>query len=55
VAGNPNTPVDVLRELSQNSDRKSFENVWVRRVLVENPNTPIDVLRELKTLQYPEI
>ena len=41
VAGNSNTPVDVLTELAKDSD-------WYIRCLVaRNPNTPVDVLTEL--------
>ena len=41
VAGNPNTPADVLTELAKDSD-------WHVRISVAgNPNTPADVLTEL--------
>ena len=41
VAGNPNTPADVLTELAKDS------NWYVRRYAAGNPNTPVDVLAEL--------
>jgi len=41
LARDPNTPVDVLRELSKNI------NWLVRLHVVKNPSTPIDVLRAL--------
>ena len=41
VAGNPNTPVDVLTELAKDSDCD------VRRNVARNPNTPAGVLTEL--------
>ena len=41
VAGNPNTPADVLTELAKDSD-------WcVRYFAAGNPATPADVLTEL--------
>jgi len=41
LAENPNTPLDLLRELAKDKD-------WeVRWRVAENPNTPVDVLREL--------
>ena len=41
VAGNPNTPADVLTELAKDSDCD------VRSNAAGNPNTPVDVLTEL--------
>jgi hypothetical protein len=41
VAGNPNTPADVLTELAKDSDW------YVRRYAAGNPNIPADVLTEL--------
>lgn len=41
VAGNSNTPVDVLTELAKDSDYD------VRVSVAENPSTPVDVLMEL--------
>ena len=41
VAGNPNTPADVLTELSKDSD------YIVRCLVAKNPNTPTGVLTEL--------
>ena len=41
AAENPNTPADVLTELTKDSD------FGVRRNAVGNPNTPVDVLTEL--------
>ena len=41
AAGNPNTPVDTLVELSKDSDCD------VRRSAAGNPNTPVDTLVEL--------
>ena len=41
VAGNPNTPADVLTELAKDSDCD------VRYFAAGNPNTPADVLTEL--------
>jgi len=41
VAGNPNTPRQVLMRLADDA------NVSVRRAVGENPRTPIDVLKKL--------
>jgi len=41
LAENPNTPVDVLRDLATEEDG------WIRRYVATNPSTPLDVLRDL--------
>jgi hypothetical protein len=41
VAKNPQTPVDLLRELSELDDRLTY------KALVTNPSTPLDILFEL--------
>ena len=41
LAQNPNTPIEVLIELSKDKDW------YVRSAIAQNPNTPIEVLVEL--------
>jgi len=41
LAKDPNTPVDVLRELVKKS------SYWIRSNVASNPTTPLDILREL--------
>ena len=49
AACNPNTPAEVLRELSKDED-------WnVRRHAAGNPNTPAEVLRELAKDSYDAV
>jgi hypothetical protein len=47
VAKNPNTPVEVLKELAKDEDYR------VRQEVARNPNTPAEVLKELaKDINY---
>lgn len=41
IAANPNTPEEIVRQLSQTEDP------WVLKGLASNPKTPVDVLRRL--------
>jgi len=49
IAGNPNAPADVLRQLARNEDHE------VRRFVGVNDNTPVDSLRELATDEDTEV
>ncbi len=49
VAGNPNTPGQVLGRLSEDS------NPLIRQRIAENPNSPIDVLRKLAGDVHSEV
>lgn len=40
IALNPNTPTDILRDLSSGTEH-------VRQAVAENPNTPLDVMENL--------
>lgn len=48
-AGNPETPVEVLRTLINGADRT------VRRRLAENPRTPEDLLHQLASDEDPDV
>lgn len=48
-AGNPETPVEVLRTLIEGADRQ------VRRRLAENPRTPEDLLQQLSNDEDPDV
>lgn len=41
IAGHPNTPVELLKQLAEN------EVEWVRSSVASNPKTPIDILNQL--------
>lgn len=49
VAGNPNTPKQVLSRLSDD------EISAIRRGVAENPKTPVDILRKLANDRCPEV
>lgn len=49
VAGNPNTPKQVLSRLSDDGISS------IRRGVAENPKTPVDILRKLSADHCPEV
>lgn len=49
VAGNPNTPKQVLSRLSDDDISA------IRRGVAENPKTPVDILRKLANDKCPEV
>jgi hypothetical protein len=49
VAGNPNTPKQVLTRLGEDNSES------IRRAVAENPKTPVDLLRKLAFDSHPEV
>jgi len=49
VAGNPNTPKQVLTRLGEDS------NEAIRRAVAENPKTPVDMLKKLAFDGHPDV
>jgi len=49
VAGNPNTPKQVLARLGADTSEA------IRRAVAENPKTPVDMLKQLAFDNHPEV
>ena len=49
VAGNPNTPKQVLTRLAEDT------NEAIRRAVAENPKTPVEMLKQLAFDNHPEV
>ena len=49
VAGNPNTPKQVLARLGDDASEA------IRRAVAENPKTPVDLLKRLAFDGHPEV